>query len=420
MTWVSLICVPVGAICYILMTIFGMKKWYKNYLDKVKALNDASLEYLNGIEVVKAFGKEKKASDKYIKAANEAADSCVSWMFHSQPLFQAAYNILPATLITILPFGLYFVEEGTISIYILIMFIIIGMDLITPLMTLFSYGDDLSQMNIFLKDITSILEMPEMKRPHTLNHIIENNNIRFGNVSFSYGDKEVLHDVSINFKENSVNALVGPSGGGKTTIAKLIAGYNSINKGSINIGNVDINDIPLDDNYKMVAFVSQDTYLFNMSVLDNIRIAKHDATDEEIIEICKKAKCDEFISKLENGYKTNVGHGGSHLSGGEKQRISIARAMLKDAPIIILDEATAYTDPENEAIIEEAISHLIKGKTLIMIAHRLSTITTVDNIVVVNNGHIEASGTHNELLNNCNLYKSMYEAHMSVKEGGEI
>ena len=217
-------------------------------------------------------------------------------------------------------------------------------------------------------------------------------------------------------KAGTVNAIVGPSGSGKSTIAKLIASLWDVDSGSIKIGGVDVKELAFADFNRKIAYVAQDNYLFNETVRENIRQGNPDATDEQIIEVTKKSGCYEFIMQLENGFDTVVGGAGGHLSGGERQRISIARAMLKDAPIVILDEATAYTDPENEAILQNSIAKLVAGKTLIVIAHRLSTVKDSDQIFVVNDGNVTAHGTHEELLMSCSLYKEMWNAHISVKD----
>jgi len=215
-----------------------------------------------------------------------------------------------------------------------------------------------------------------------------------------------------------MTALVGPSGSGKSTIAKLIAGFWDVQDGELTMGGINLKNIPLKQLYDQIAFVTQDTYLFNDTVMNNIRMGKMSATDDEVIAVAKAAGCLELIENLENGFDTMVGQGGAALSGGERQRIAIARAMIKDAPIVILDEATAYIDPENEAILQKAIGQLIKNKTVIVIAHRLSTITDADNIVLVNDGTIQSAGTHKELLKSDQLYQAMWEAHIGAEEGG--
>ena len=237
-------------------------------------------------------------------------------------------------------------------------------------------------------------------------------------VSFGYhDDKEILHDISLTIPAGSMTAFVGPSGSGKSTIAKLIGGFWDVEKGRILLGGHDLGKIPLSQLYDQMAFVSQDNYLFDETVRENIRMGKPKASDAEVEAVAKAAGCDVFIRQLESGYDTRVGGGGTHLSGGERQRIAIARAMLKNAPIVILDEATAYIDPENEAVIQRAVASLVCGKTVIVIAHRLSTITDADQIFVIRDGRIAGSGTHEELLKQNRLYQEMWEAHIGAKDG---
>ncbi|MBR3018376.1 MAG: ATP-binding cassette domain-containing protein [Clostridia bacterium] len=236
-------------------------------------------------------------------------------------------------------------------------------------------------------------------------------------MNLPYKEEEVLHGVSLAIREGTVNALVGPSGSGKSTIAKLIASFWDVDSGSVTFGGVDIRQIPLDDYQKKIAYVSQDNYLFDMSVMENIRLGNPSATDAQVIEAAKACGCHDFIMQLENGYQTVCGGAGSHLSGGERQRISIARAMLKDAPIVILDEATAYTDPENEALVQHSVAKLVKGRTLLVIAHRLSTIASADQIILINEGRVEAPGTQDELLQKSDLYRRMWQSHVAAREG---
>jgi ATP-binding cassette subfamily B protein len=237
-------------------------------------------------------------------------------------------------------------------------------------------------------------------------------------VGFSYekDSEEVLKGINLTINPGTVTAFVGPSGSGKSTIAKLIAGFWDVSQGSITLGGVDLHKIPLDELNQQIAYVSQDNYLFNRTVRENIRMGRQSATDQDVEAVSKASGCDTFIRNLENGYDTVAGGGGGHLSGGEKQRISIARAMLKNAPIIIMDEATASIDPENEAEIQKALSVLTKGKTLIVIAHRLSTIAEADKIIVVKDGKIEASGTQQQLLKTSQVYASMWKAHMDAAD----
>ena len=242
--------------------------------------------------------------------------------------------------------------------------------------------------------------------------------IRLKDVEKTYENgTEALQGISFTIEDGESVLLVGPSGSGKSTIAKLIAGFWDVTSGSITLGGQDLKRVPLKQLYDQVAFVSQDNYLFDECIRENIRMGRPAATDAEVEAVAKAAGCDAFIRSLEHGYDTVVGGGGAHLSGGERQRIAIARAMLKDAPIVVLDEATAYIDPENEAVVQQAVGKLVAGKTVLVIAHRLSTITGAEQIVVVNGGRIQDVGTHGELLKNCPLYQEMWRAHMGAKEG---
>ena len=229
----------------------------------------------------------------------------------------------------------------------------------------------------------------------------------------------MLHGISLTFREGTVNALVGPSGSGKSTIAKLIASFWDVTGGAITVGGTDIREISAEHYHRLVAYVSQDNFLFDTTVRENIRMGRPGATDQEVEQAARDCGCYDFILGLEDGFETRAGSGGGHLSGGERQRISIARAMLKNTPIVILDEATAYTDPENEAIIQQSVARLVRGKMLIVIAHRLSTIVDADQIVVVNDGRVEAAGTQAELLQSCPLYETLWNAHIASRDSAE-
>ena len=260
--------------------------------------------------------------------------------------------------------------------------------------------------------------MPELPEPAERAEVAHTD-VELKRVRFSYtGDEkdEVLHGVDLKLPEGSFTALVGPSGGGKSTVAKLIARFWDVTSGSITIGGVNVKDMPLSQLSEYVSFVTQDNFLFACSLLENIRLGNPNASDEEVKAAARAAQCEEFISRLPQGYDTPAGEAGKRLSGGEKQRIAIARMMLKNAPIVILDEATAFTDPENEDKIQQSIAALTRGKTLLVIAHRLSTIRNADNIVVLKNGAILAQGTQEELLRSCPLYHDMWQAHIGAKD----
>lgn len=411
----SLVPILVGFISY-----FGMMLDFKpNFEKTVKAtkdLNDAAVEYIDGIEVIKAFSKTESSYEKFTTAATAYANSFISWMRKCSIFHALMMTITPYTLLTVLPLGAHYVANGTLTVNHFILCIILSLSIAGPLITAFSYTDDLGKIDVIVGEVVGILDQKELERPQKSIDIPRDNSITLKDVKFGYHDQEVLHGVNMSLQAGSVNAIVGPSGSGKSTIAKLIASLWDVDSGSIEIGGVNIKNIALDDFNKRIAYVAQDNYLFNETVRENIRQANPDATDEDIIEVTKKSGCYEFIMQLENGFDTIVGGAGGHLSGGERQRISIARAMLKDAPIIILDEATAYTDPENEAILQNSIAKLVAGKTLIVIAHRLSTVKDSDQLFVVDEGNIVAHGTHDELLETCPLYKDMWTAHISVKD----
>ena len=410
----SLATIPVGFFCYGLM-MKGSPQFYQRTVTATKALNDTAVEYIGGIQVIKVFGNTKSSYDRFVHDAYEAAHSYIDWMRSCIIPFTFAMVIMPATMVSVLPIGGLLVKTGLLSPQNLVTIIILSVGIITPLITLMSYSDDIRTMGTVFGEIQRILNAPEMERPLD-GTVPKKNTLQLQDVHFSYKEKEVLHGISIKIPEGSFIALVGPSGSGKSTIARLIASLWDMSSGSILLGDTDIREIPQEAYSDKIAFVSQDNYLFNMTVRENIRIGRADATDAEVEEAAKHSGCHEFILELEHGYDTVVGTSGGHLSGGERQRISIARAMLKAAPIIILDEATAYTDPENEAVIQRSISKLTEGKTLIVIAHRLSTITAADCIYVIKDGAVEDSGTHDELLSRHGLYETMWNAHIEVKD----
>ena len=415
----SLVTVPVGMFSYALMML-GSGDFYQHTITATKALNDTAVEYINGIQVIKVFGKTKSSYDRFVHDAYEAAHSFIDWMRASILPMTFAMVVMPSTMVSVLPIGGFLVKKGSLSPQDFVMVIILSVGLITPFVTLMSYSDDLRTMGTIFGEVRAILDAPEMVRPETGN-VPEKNDLELKDVHFSYhtdADTEVLHGISMKIPEGSFAALVGPSGSGKSTIARLIAALWDVTGGSISIGGRDIRDIPQEAYADKVAFVSQDNYLFNMTVRENIRLGRPSATDEEVEEAAKMSGCHDFILSLEKGYDTLVGSSGGHLSGGERQRISIARAMLKAAPVVILDEATAYTDPENEAVIQRSVSKLTEGKTLIVIAHRLSTIVDADRIYVVKGGRIHEQGTHEELLALHDLYEKMWKAHMEVKDNG--
>ena len=415
-----LVVLPLGILCF--MTMFnGYEAKFHRAVTATKNLNDTAVEYINGIEVIKAFGQSKTSYARFVSAAKEGADCFIDWMRSCIFGQSAGMAIFPSTLVGILPIGCLLSMNGSLAADQLISVIVLSFGVMQPLITAYSYTDDLAQLGTIVGEVADILEQEDLHRPGTASSQPKDNSIQLKDVRFAYGEKEVLHGVSLRIEPGTVNALVGPSGSGKSTIARLVASLWDVDSGSILLGGVDIRTLPLQECTSRIAYVSQDNYLFDLSVMDNIRMGRKGATDEQVIAAAKKCGCHEFIMSLEHGYQTVCGVSGGHLSGGERQRISIARAMLKDAPIIILDEATSYTDPENEAVIQSALARLIQGKTLLVIAHRLSTVADADRIFVVEDGKIAAQGTQAELLEGCPLYRNMWEAHISVKDNdGEV
>ena len=411
----SLISIPVGLLC--VMSIMG--SYEKDWNDAVRTtqeMNETIVEYIGGIEVIKAFNQGKKSYAKFRDRVLANASYYYQWMKRCQFQMSLGYAIAPATLITILPFGWIFYRNGSLSEEAFLTIIILSMGIVGPLLAAMSFVDSLAKVGTTVANVDGILKAEEQQHGEKPAELFGSETV-MEHVSFGYHEeKEILHDISLKIPMGTMTALVGPSGGGKSTIAKLIAGFWDVNQGKIMLGGVDEREIPLTQLYDQVAFVTQDNYLFDDTIRENIRMGRVEATDQEVETVAKAAGCDEFIRGLENGYDTRVGGGGAHLSGGERQRIAIARAMLKDAPIVILDEATAYMDPENETKVQRAVTKLVAGKTVIVIAHRLSTITGADQILLIQDGTLAASGTHEELLLKSALYKEMWQAHLGVKE----
>lgn len=415
MALLSLVTLVIGLV---VMT-FGMRDYSVRWEGAVAAgrnLANAVVEYIGGIEVVKAFSQSAGSYRKYADAVHHKADYYITWMAESQKTMCSYNAIIPSVLIGILPAGLALWLSGSLEISTFMTVVIFSLGLVGPIMASFTFMSDVAILAANVEEIDGLLNAEELIHG-TKPVILDRSGISLNDVSFSYGGtQEVLHKVSFSIQPKTMTALVGPSGSGKSTIAKLIAGYWDVTCGSLVLGGHELKDIPLSQVADQISYVSQDNYLFNRTIRENIRMGKPDATDEEVEQVARQSGCDAFIRQLEAGYETAVGSGGSHLSGGERQRIAIARAMLKNAPIVILDEATAYIDPENETLVQKAISALATGKTLIVIAHRLSTIIGADTIVVVNQGSIEAQGTHDELLAGCPLYRDMWQAHIGAKD----
>ena len=419
MALATIVTVPMAGVIFAIM----MKNFNKQYDDYVKAnnhINSVIVEYVEGIEVIKAFNQSTTSYEKFTNGVTYFKDYTLRWFNSTWALMNLAFAVLPSTLIGTLPVGiaLYIGESLTTSEFTICLILSAG--IVTPLLKVTMFINEAKSMQYAINDIDKLLNMIELettKKPIN----ITNYDIRIQDVSFSYELKDknkknmALSGVNLYMKQGSFSALVGPSGGGKSTVARLIARFWDVDEGSIQIGGVDIKRIPIGQLADIVTFVTQDNFLFNCSIKENIRLGNPEASDDEVYRAARAACCDEFIQGLKDGYNTKVGESGNQLSGGEKQRIAIARAILKNAPIVILDEATAFTDPENEDKIQESIRVLTKGKTLLVIAHRLSTVKNADQIIVLEMGQVIQVGAQKQLLESCPLFTQMWNAHIGAK-----
>ncbi len=412
----SLVTFPLSFICMGLTFKISGRNFAK-YDESSNYMNSTIVEYIEGIEVIKAFGRAGVSYEKYAGAITDFSKFVIKWLSSTFATMKLSFALFPSTLIGTLPVALALANGGSITSAQAALAVMLSISMVGSLAKLEVFSENMRQVAYTIENLEEFLEMPELPEPAERAEI-KHTDVELKKVSFSYtGDKkdEVLHGVDLKLQEGSFTALVGPSGGGKSTVAKLIARFFDVTSGEITIGGVNIKDMPLSELSEYVSFVTQDNYLFQCSLLENIRLGNPNATDDEVKAASKAAQCEEFINKLPKGYDTPAGEAGKRLSGGEKQRIAIARMMLKNAPIVILDEATAFTDPENEDKIQRSIAALTKGKTLLVIAHRLSTIRNADNIVVLKSGRIEAEGTQESLLEYCPLYRELWQAHIGAK-----
>lgn len=412
----SLVTFPLSFICMGLTFKISGKN-FTEYDKSSNRMNSTIVEYIEGIEVIKAFGRAGVSYEKYAKAITDFRTFVVRWLTSTFATMKLSFALFPSTLIGTLPTALALANGGSITAPQAALAVMLSMSMVGSLAKLEVFSENMRQVQFTVKNLEEFLETPELPEPAARAEI-KHTDVELKNVHFSYtGDAadEVLHGVDLRLPEGSFTALVGPSGGGKSTVAKLIARFWDVTSGEITIGGVNVRDMPISQLSEYVSFVTQDNFLFRGSLLENIRLGNPGAGDDEVMAAARAAQCEEFISKLPQGYNTPAGEAGKRLSGGEKQRIAIARMMLKNAPIVILDEATAFTDPENEDKIQRSIAALTKGKTLLVIAHRLSTIKNADNIVVLKNGRIEAEGRQDELLASCPLYRDMWQAHIGAK-----
>ena len=399
---------------------FGMRSYNKNYAAYMEAnahVNSVIVEYVEGIQVVKAFSQGERSYQKFAQAVSSFKAFTMDWYRCTWASMNLCLSILPTTLLGTLPIGIYLYQAGVLDPAQVTLCLMMALGIVTPLMSATAFINSIKSMQFAVKDTRELLDLPQLSQAEQ-DAPLNDCDIQLHDVSFSYGGsdgKEVLHHLDLTIPQGKFTALVGPSGGGKSTIARLAARFWDVTGGSINLGGRDIRELPLKQLSREISFVTQDNFLFDCSLKENIRLGKPGASDEEVFAAARAAQCEEFIGRLEHGWDTAAGDAGKQLSGGERQRIAIARAILKDAPIVILDEATAFTDPENEDKIQRSIMALSKGKTLLVIAHRLSTIQNADQIVVLEKGQIVDRGTQRELLSRCPLYQALWAAHMGVR-----
>ncbi|MBY6951122.1 ABC transporter ATP-binding protein [Clostridium botulinum] len=398
----------------------------KKYYNALERINSSTIQYVKGVPAVKIFGRNVYSFRKFYDDMISYRDYCVEYTDQYQNTYITSKVLLNSTLTFILPVGILLMggRSGDLSfVQTLLFFIILAPGVASPMLRFMTFASSLGDISEGVQRIDKIFAektICEAKNPR----IPSSYDIEFDNVSFSYESedtstrKEALSKVSFKAKKGSCTALVGPSGSGKSTVANLIPRFWDIQKGHIRIGGIDIKEISTENLMDLVSFVFQDTFLFHDTLYENIRVGRPDATKEEIFKAAKAAQCHEFITGLEKGYDTIVGEGGTHLSGGEEQRVCVARAILKNSPILVLDEATAFSDPENEYHMQLALRELMKNKTVIMIAHRLTTIKDAENIVVMKDGTIVEADTHDVLINKDGLYKKLWNSYTVASNWG--
>jgi ATP-binding cassette subfamily B protein len=411
--------VIIGMIPVILMISDGLKRMHPWYAANEK-MTSTIIEYVSGMEVIKVFGQQGRSFKKYTDATEHYREETLAWYKACFTYMTSYVVLLPAALLAMLPVGIWLCLDGTLALSDFVLSLLLGMSIGIPSTRLINFIPQFPQLKYKSAKIEGMFEIPDM--PEGDKAAPNTHDVAFESVTFAYDDTDVIKNLTLTMPANTVTALIGESGAGKSTLAKLIMRFWDVRKGTIKIGGVDIRAIKSDALMNQISYVSQDNFLFNTTIMENIRYGKPGASDTEIIEMAKLAQCHEFIMEMQGGYGTVVGSSGDKLSGGQKQRICIARAMLKNAPVVILDEATSFADPENEDKIQEALSRLISGKTVVIVAHRLSTVVEADNIVLLENGEIADQGKHTELLTRSPLYKKLWDAHMESMDwdiGGE-
>ena len=403
-------------LCSLPLGFVAMGAMYKQGTSKMGAyygaaqkMNSTIVEYINGMEVVKVFNRDGDSYKRFETDVKNYRDFTLDWYRVCWP-WMALYNsIIPCTAMFTLPLGAWFVLQGWSTLPDLVLVLCMSFGIGAPLLRSLSFLSTMPQVNFKIEALEQLMSAPPLQQTNRP-FAGKDHSISFENVRFGYKEEEVLHGISLSAREGSLVALVGESGSGKSTLAKLLVHFYDVSGGSVKIGGQDVRDMSIESLNDQISYVSQEQFLFNMSLLENIRLGKLDATDEEVLAAAEKAQCGEFLARLPQGIHTMAGDGGKQLSGGERQRISLARAILKNAPIVVLDEATAFMDPENEEKMNAAIAQVIRGKTVIVIAHRLHSIVNADQICVLHQGNVTAVGTHKELLERSPEYQTLWQA----------
>ncbi len=408
----SLVPLVVGMFAMSMMMKQGYSKM-NAYYESAAKMNNTIIEYVNGMEVVKVFNKDGDSYKKFGEVVRNYRDFTIAWYKACWPWMAMYSSVLPCLTLLILPVGALWVITGSLALDKLILVICMSFAVGPSLLKALNFAGKFPQLDYKITELENLMDKPPLNEGNAPFKGTDRN-IVFENVKFSYEDKEVLHGVNLELKQNTTTALVGESGSGKSTLAKLLVHYYDIDGGRITIGGQDITDMSLEALNNEVSYVSQEQFLFNTTLYENILIGKPNASREEVLDAARRAQCDEFLERLPNGIETLAGDGGKQLSGGERQRISLARAILKDAPIIVLDEATAFMDPENEEKLNAAIDEITKDKTVFVIAHRLSTVKNADKICVMKDGQCIAADKHDKLLESCPEYKKFWDASVSA------
>ena len=408
----SLVPLVVGMFAMGMMMKSGMEKMEAYYSSAAK-MNNTIIEYVNGMEVVKVFNKDGDSYKRFGDVVRNYRDFTIDWYKVCWPWMAIYTSVLPCLVLLMIPFGSMMVLGGTIALDKMVLVFCMSFAVGPSVLKALNFAGKFPQLDYKITELEKMMEHPPLKEGSS-DFKGSDLNVEFKDVCFGYEDTEVIHGVNLSLKQGNTTALVGESGSGKSTLAKLLVHYYDIDSGCITIGGQDITDMSLKALNDQVAFVSQEQFLFNTSLYENILIGKPGASKEEVLEAARRAQCDEFLERLPEGIDTQAGDGGKQLSGGERQRISLARAILKNAPIIVLDEATAFMDPENEEKMNAALDEIIKDKTVLVIAHRLSTIKNADTICVMKEGKCIAADSHDRLLTDCPEYKKLWDASVSA------